>query len=164
MVRFLASPPERPVSAHPKMSSLWNASFYIGSQLFPTCFFLVSSPHVSFFLSDEATKLVYKEGTDHQQQQQLLFRCFNAQLMEICGHMCRLRSNQRCLSETFLLLFTGALHRLKEAMQIFIAISILVPSKLLCRILLVLNVKEARSVSQSSLKVNIRKPYLNIFV
>lgn len=83
----------------------------------------------SFFLSDEATKLVYKEGTDHQQQQQLLFRCFNAQLMEICGHMCRLRSNQRCLSETFLLLFTGTLHQLKEAMQIFIAISILVPLK-----------------------------------
>lgn len=38
------------------------------------------------------------------------------------------------------------------------------PLKLLCRILLVLNVKEARSVLQSSLKVNNRKPYLNIFV
>lgn len=101
--------------------------FTLAVNFSPPFFFLASSPDVSFFLSDEATKLVYKEGPDHQQQQQLLFRCFNAQLMETCGHMCRLRSNQRCLSETFLLLFTGALHQLKEAMQIFIAISILVP-------------------------------------
>lgn len=36
------------------------------------------------------------------------------------------------------------------------------PLKLLCKTLLVLNVKEARSVLQSSLKVNNRKPYLNI--
>lgn len=40
MVSFaFAFPPECPVSAHPKMSSPQNASFYIGSQLFPTFFF-----------------------------------------------------------------------------------------------------------------------------
>lgn len=73
--------------------------------------------------------------------------------MEISGHVCRLRSNQRCLSETFLLPFlhwhvpsTKGGHADIYCNQYFS------PLKLLCRLLLVLNVKEARPVLQSSFK------------
>lgn len=39
MVSFLAFPPECPMSAHPKMSSPQNASFYIGISFSPPDFF-----------------------------------------------------------------------------------------------------------------------------
>lgn len=114
--------------------------------------------------ADEATKLIYKEGPDHEQQQQQLLRRVHTQLMAAPESLCVALEAIGGASQrpSPILPLIGCPVSTRRPANIYYN-QYFGPFQLLCRILLVLNVKEARPVLQSSYETNgIRKePYLN---
>lgn len=114
--------------------------------------------------ADEATKLIYKEGPDHEQQQQLLLRCLHTQLVATPESLCSPRTIGGASQRPFPTLpFLGCLGGTRRPANIYYN-QYFGPFHLLCIILLVLNVKEARPVLQSSYKtrgIRNEEPYMS---
>ena len=119
---------------------------HLGFLAYFLIFFLLI--HLYFFFADEAAQLIHKEGADHEQQQQLLLWCLHPQLMQrqnLCVALEAIGGASETSPPLPLQPPIGCPVSTRRPANIYYN-QYFDPFQLLCRILLVLNVREARPV------------------